>query len=94
MTETKVQKKIRTKLEDLDWFVIRLAVTGMGGMPDLLALKKDNPPFFIECKKTKGGKLSPLQVYMLKLLTRLGFIAIEANSWDLVESAMLDEKIR
>ena len=89
MTETKVQKKIRTKLEDLDWFVIRLTVTGIAGMPDLLALKKGNIPLFIEVKKTNGGKLSPLQVYMLKKLNKLGFVAIEANSWEVVY-----EKIR
>lgn len=85
MTETQVQNKIRKNLESLGWFVIRLTVTGKSGTPDLLALKKDKIPFFIEVKKTKGGVISPLQVYMLKLLNKLGFKAIVANSWEVVE---------
>jgi len=85
MTETQVQKKIRNNLEKLGWFVLRLTITGVGGMPDLLALKKDHIPFFIEVKKTKGGITSPLQIYMGKLLRKLGFKAIVANSWEVVE---------
>lgn len=86
MTETQVQNKIRKNLESLGWFVIRLTVTGKSGMPDLLALKKDQVPFFIEVKKSEGGIVSPLQVYMLKLLNSLGFKAIVANSWETVEN--------
>ena len=85
MTEIQVQNKIRKNLESLDWFVIRLTVTGVGGMPDLLALKKDEIPFFIEVKKPKGGITSALQLYMLKVLRKLGFKAIVANSWEVVE---------
>ena len=85
MTETQVQSKIRKKLEKLGWYVIRLTVTGVSGMPDLLALKKGEKPFFIEVKKTKGGITSPLQIYQIKLLNKLGFKAIVANSWEVVE---------
>lgn len=88
MTETQVQKKIRTNLEKQGWYVIRLTVTGVGGMPDLLALKKDKPPLFIEVKKTKGGVTSPLQAYMIRLLISFGFNAMVANSWEAVESKL------
>lgn len=88
MTETQVQSKIRKNLESLGWFVIRLTVTGKSGMPDLLALKKDEIPFFIEVKKSEGGIVSPLQTYMLKVLHKLGFKAIVANSWEVVESEL------
>ena len=94
MTEIQVQKKIKTNLEKMGWFVVRLTVTGVGGMPDLVALKRDCPPFFIEVKKSKGGVLSPLQSYMLKVLNKLDFIAIVANSWGVVEQKIIDEKIK
>lgn len=88
MTEIQVQRKIRKKLEERGWFVIRLTVTGVSGMPDLLALKKDEIPFFIEVKKSKGGVVSKLQDYMLRKLRKFGFEAIVANSWEVVESKL------
>ena len=93
-TEQRVQKSIISHLEKKGWFVIRLKVTNMSGMPDLLALKIPHAPFFIEVKKSKGGITSPLQKYMLKLLMKFGFIAIVANSWEVVEQTMIDEKIK
>ena len=60
-------------------------------MPDLLALKKDHKPFFIEAKRTKGGVRSPLQKYYIKLLNKIGFIAMFANSWEVVEEKLKEE---
>jgi len=88
MTEIQVQNKIRKNLEKLGWYVIRLKVTGVSGMPDLLALKKDRSPFFIEVKKTKGGVISKLQDYMIRKLRKFGFKAIVANSWEVVEDEL------
>lgn len=88
MTEIQVQKKIKKNLEALDWFVIRLTVTGVGGMPDLVALKVGKPPMFIEVKKTKGGIVSKLQDYMLRKLKKFGFVAFVANSWEIVEAEL------
>ena len=85
MTETQVQNKIRKKLEKLDWFVVRLTVTGIGGIPDLLALKRDEVPLFIEVKRTGKLKLDPLQNYMQGILIDLGFRSIVADSWGLVD---------
>jgi len=65
--------------------VLRLKVTNIGGIPDLLALKRNHPPFFIEVKKTKGGIVSKLQEYIIRKLISLGFPTIVANSLDVVE---------
>ena len=83
-TEIQVQKKIINHLEKDGWFVIRLKVTNIGGIPDLLALKKGIEPFFIEVKRTKGGIVSRLQDFMLRKLRKLGFHAIVANSKEAV----------
>ena len=80
MTETQVQRKIRENLIREGWTVIRLTVTGVGGMPDLLALKDGEVPLFIECKKTGKLKLDPLQKYMQKQLISKGFRSIVADS--------------
>lgn len=84
-TEIQVQRKIITYLEKDGWFVIRLKVTGMSGIPDVLALKKGVSPFFIEVKRSSGGVVSPLQKYMIKKLRKFGFVAITANSLDIVK---------
>lgn len=84
-TEQQVQKSISSYLETNGWFVIRLKITNKSGIPDLLALKKDYPPFFIEVKRSKGGVTSALQNYMLRKLIKLGFHAILANSLDVVK---------
>lgn len=84
-TEQQVQKKITSYLEKKGWFVIRLKVTNMSGIPDLVALKIPHAPFFIEVKRSKGGVPSVLQNYMLKKLRKLGFHAILANSLDIVK---------
>ena len=89
MSEITIQKKIKKNLEKKGWYVIRLTVTGVGGMPDLLALKKGEDPFFIEVKKEKGGVVSKLQEYMLRKLISFGFKAIVANSWEVVSTELL-----
>ena len=92
MTEIQVQRKIKKKLEGLGWTVIRLTVTGVGGMPDLLALKDQEIPTFIEVKKTKGGIVSKLQEYQIKQMRKKGFRAFVANSWELVEETIYGQK--
>ena len=84
-TETQIQKSISSHLDKNGWFILRLKVTNIGGIPDLLALKKDHPPFFIEVKKTSGGIVSKLQEYIIRKLISLGFDAIVANSLDVVK---------
>ena len=46
--------------------------TNKNGIPDLVALKSDEPAFFVEVKTPKG-RLSKLQDYRLSELDKLGF---------------------
>ena len=64
------------KYERKGYFVINLIKTNKNGIPDLLALKKGEPPIFIECKEV-NDKLSELQRYRIRELNRLGFTAYE-----------------
>jgi Holliday junction resolvase len=79
--ESKYQRKVKDKLEQDGWFVIRMInVTSTEfntGMPDLLALKYDqvtdkHDVKFIEVK-AKKGVVSKLQEYAHRVLRSFGF---------------------
>lgn len=76
MTEQQVQTQIIKSFEEKGWYVIKLIKTNKNGIPDLLCLKDNEKPLFIEVKNEKG-KLSELQKYRINELNRLGFDAIE-----------------
>ncbi len=71
MTESQIQKKIVKHFENEGYFVLRLAVMTVAGLPDLLALKPSRV-VFIEVKKS-GGILSKLQEFKIKQLRKIGF---------------------
>ncbi len=73
MTEQKIQSKKIKLLEAEGYFVLKLIKTNKNGIPDLLALHKNKPSLFVECKTPKG-KLSKLQSYRIDQLKQLGFI--------------------
>lgn len=75
MTESKYQKKLIDQFESNGWYVLKLIKTNKNGIPDLLCLKQDETPLFIEVKGMKGI-VSKLQEYRIKELNKLGFNAI------------------
>lgn len=72
MTEQQIQKKIIDRYESLGWYVIKLIKTNKNGIPDLICLKENEKPLFIEVK-TEKGVLSKLQEYRIKELTEKSF---------------------
>lgn len=70
MTEQQIQKKRIDQLEADGWYVIKLIKTNKNGIPDLIAVKKDEV-LFVEVKKPKGV-VSELQKYRIKELERYG----------------------
>ena len=75
MTEQQIQSKVINLMESKGYYVLKLAKTNKAGIGDLLCLKKDEPPFFIEVKTDKGV-VSPLQLFRQKELRELGFKSI------------------
>ena len=59
---SKLQTLTIKNLESNGYFVINLTRTNKNGIADLLALKENEKPIFIECKE-KGDTLKPLQAY-------------------------------
>lgn len=75
MKEAQIQSKVIKLMESKGYYVLKLSKTNKSGIPDLLCLKKDEPPFFIEVKTDKGV-VSALQLYRQKELKELGFKSI------------------
>jgi Holliday junction resolvase len=70
VTEQQIQKKRIDQLEADGWYVIKLIKTNKNGIPDLVAVKKDDV-LFIEVKKP-NGVVSKLQEYRLKEIEGYG----------------------
>ena len=68
------QTKTIKKLEKEGYYVINLITTNKNGIPDLLALKKGEEPYFIECKEG-GDTIKPLQKFRIDELKEKGFNA-------------------
>jgi Holliday junction resolvase len=68
--EQKIQKKIITRLEAEGWYVVKLSKTNKNGIPDLLAIKKEQT-MFIEVKQP-NGKLSEIQKFRIDELRKQG----------------------
>lgn len=69
------QTKIIKQKESEGYYVINLMATNKNGIPDLLCLKKDEAPLFIECKEKKDT-LKKLQEFRIKDLRELGFKSV------------------
>ena len=75
MTEQQIQTKLIKELEAKGYYVIKLVKTNKNGIPDLIAIPKDSDVEFIEVKRA-DGKLSKLQEFRIKELTKHGIKAI------------------
>ena len=94
MKESDYQKRISDNLTADGYFVTNLIKTNRNGIPDLLALKSDEPAMYIECKTLKG-KLSEIQVFRLNELSLLGFncfvsYGMELKKWQIIEKKDTD----
>lgn len=69
--ESKIQHNFIKKLQDEGWLPVKLTLTNLPGMPDIMALK-DGKVKFYEIKRP-GEKPRPLQKYRIKQLRDLGF---------------------
>ena len=72
---SKFQTKVIKDYEKKGYYVIKLTVTNKNGISDLLCLKANEIPLFIEVKE-KTDTVKPLQEYRRRELIELGFNAI------------------
>ena len=82
--ESVYQKKIINQFEKNGYYVINLIKTNKNGISDLLCLKANEEPIFIEVK-TSVGVLSELQKFRLSEQKKRGFKVYYTNETKLIE---------
>ena len=74
---TKLEKEIERKLVNMvkryGGHCLKWVCPGWSGVPDRLVLLPGGRVYFVETKRPKGGRLSPLQYKWYQWLTELGF---------------------
>ena len=83
-TESQVQNKVIKELESKGYYLIKLIKTNKNGIPDLIAIKQNEIPIFIEVK-TETGILSMLQKFRLKELKEKGFNCFYTKGYKMIE---------
>lgn len=86
-SEKRHEKKLRLGIEKLGGLCLKLPSTFFAGLPDRLCLMPGALAFFVEAKG-EGLQLRPRQLYVAKLLERLGFKVYVANSEALVDELL------
>lgn len=72
MTEQQIQTKIKHKLEQEGWYVIKLIKTSKNGIMDIIC-HRNGETMYIEVKKL-NGKLSEIQKVRIKELRQKGIV--------------------
>jgi len=87
MLESQIQSKIIKALEEQGYYVIKIIKCNKNGIPDLLAMKK-NDVFFVEVK-AKKGVTAELQKFRIGELYEKGFPTYEIRSLSELHEALL-----
>ena len=84
--ESAIEKKLRARVKAHGGQCLKWVSPGEAGVPDRIVLLPGGRIVFVETKRPKGGKLSPLQNYWGRTLSRLGFpVWVVWNAGDLAE---------
>ena len=71
--EKEIEAKLRTAVVKRGGFCLKWVCPGWSGVPDRIVLLPGARIYFVETKRPKGGRLSPLQEKWREWLTALGF---------------------
>lgn len=73
--EKEVEAKLRKMIERHGGLCLKWVCPGWAGVPDRIVLLPGGRVMFVELKRPKGGKVSSLQTWWQKRLTKFGFYA-------------------
>lgn len=71
--EKDIEKKLRTMVENHGGLCLKWVCPGWSGVPDRIILLPGGRIMFVELKRPKGGKVSPMQQWWARKLRSLGF---------------------
>lgn len=71
--EKEIEAKLRKLVESRGGMCLKWVCPGWVGVPDRIVLLPGGRVIFVETKRPKGGRLSPMQEWWGRKLTALGF---------------------
>lgn len=83
--ERDIEQKLRKKVEACGGKCLKWVCPGWSGVPDRIVLLPGGRVIFVETKRPKGGRLSPLQGWWSDTLWELGFRCWQIWDWDDLE---------
>ena len=88
--EKEIERKLREKVAKHGGVCLKWVCPGWSGVPDRIVLLPNGRVMFVELKRPKGGKISPMQVWWAKQLRDLGFwVSFIQNEEDLATFELL-----
>lgn len=93
--ERDVEQKLRRTVEAHGGRCLKWVCPGWSGVPDRIILLPGGRIFFVETKRPKGGRPSPLQLKWKQWLTELGFTVLHVYDYEqikVLELWLLDKK--
>ena len=71
--EKDIEQKLRKMVEKHGGLCLKWVCPGWSGVPDRIVLLPRGRVMFVELKRPKGGKVSPMQEWWARKLRSLGF---------------------
>lgn len=78
--ESKLQKKVIKDLKKHGWYVVKIIMSNIPGIPDVICLR-NGEVFWIEFK-SEGKKAEPLQLHRHTELREHGFKVFVIDTWE------------
>lgn len=73
ISEKQVESRLNFEVKKLNGISIKLLPFHYAGLPDRIILLPMGVLYFVEVKKPKGGKVSPVQKYVHEQFLKIGF---------------------
>lgn len=71
--EKEIEAKLRKLVESRGGLCLKWVCPGWVGVPDRIVLLPGGRVIFVETKRPKGGRVSPMQKWWARKLTLMGF---------------------
>lgn len=92
VVEKDIESYLRKRVEQLGGRCLKFPAVFEEGIPDRLVILPLNKIIFVELKRPKGGRLSPMQVYQIGKLRDLGCKVYVIKNKDEVEEMIQENK--